>query len=527
MKRKFIYILGLLGVIFWSACEKHDYANGELSPIISIEELRDLYKDADVTLNSNNLKEAGKIVGVVVSNPDSLNIPAGMVVMQETRRKRTRGIILSLENARNYKFGDSLVVNISGKTLTRVKGSMQIKGLTDKDITVAAVGQVKEPTSTSSFAINFKPQDFESTLVKIKSATVSPAPKPTDTFSGNRNLVNGGDSIIMHTEENADFASQKLPENASFTGIIFLKDKETGGKQVELWPRVYSDITDKILPFDPNGPKLGPAPIIITGFANDAAGSDGNYEYIQFLATRNINFEVSPVAVVTCNNATSNTPDAGVGPIAGWAAGGMRTYKFNLISGSVKKGEFFYVGGASKLINGPNTLDISSANWIRSFNYSKIEGDGFGSITSNLLANSGNGAGVAVFEGTNVTATSVPIDVVFYGGSSTEASMKFLYNPETNTGYRVAKNDHYNPLNPVTSEDQPFIYQGTNTYKLTHYPPSITGFGTFYQFGGTIDATSKQWITPRGYFPFTMSIDPLNPVKLSDIEGLNVTTLIN
>lgn len=527
MKKTLTYLFSFLAISVWLGCEKHDYAAGVLSPIASIEDVRDLYKTSDITLDKNNLRGADKIVGVVISNPDSLNLPEGIVVMQETRRKRVRGIILAVENASNYKMGDSLIVSITGKKLEKVNGGLQISGLNSADIEVAGTGFIKTPLTVSNLDVIAKPNDYESTLIKIKGGTVSPEPSPTEELVGDKVFVNGADSLVLHTETNAHFASNKTPANASFAGILFIRTQSSGVNQLQLWPRTIDDISDRIAPVDPDGEKLGPMSIIITGFLNDAAGGDANYEYIQFLATRNIDFEKTPVAVVTCNNATNNTPDPGEAPSGGWAAGGQRTYKFNITSGTVKKGKFFYVGGTAKTINGANSLSISQLNWVCSINYSNEAGAGFGTKTSNLLANSGNPAGVAVFEGINVLETSIPIDAVFYGGTTSASSMKYLYNPATNKGYRVALNDHYSPVDPLTGTDQPFPYQGTNTYKLDHFPPELKDHGTYFQFGGKFDGATKKWITPRGYFPFTTDLDPANPTTVSDIEGRNITTIIN
>lgn len=529
MKKTFLYLLSFLAISAWLGCEKHDYAKGTLSPFTSIEDIRALYKTNDVTLDESNLRGADKVVGVVISNPDSLNIPEGIVVVQQTLRKRTRGIMLALSNASEYKEGDSLVINIVGKKLAKVNGGLRITNLTEADIDVAGTGFMKTPLAVSNLSVIARPQDYESTLIEIKGGTVSPEPAPTDDFVGDKVIVNGADSLILHTEADAHFASNKMPASATFAGILFIQTQSDGVDQLQIWPRTIDDISDRIAPFDPNGPLLGPTPIIITGFANDAAGSDANNEYIQFLATRDINFERTPVAIVTTNNAGANQPDKGMAPSGGWAAGGKRTYKFNITTGTVKKGEFFYVGGSNKVINGPNTADISGANWVVSYNYSTISGDGFGDATSNLLANSGYGAGVAVFEGLNVQETSVPIDVVFYGGKDQDSHKILLYDAGRNAGYRVAANDHFNPIDPVTMAEQPFYLQGTNTYRLAedHYAPEEKGKGTFYQFGGQLDAKTKEWITPRGYFPFTMDMDPADPTTLSDIEGGNVTTLIN
>ncbi|HET8828139.1 MAG TPA: DUF5689 domain-containing protein, partial [Pelobium sp.] len=237
MKTKLIYLLSFLAVSAWLGCEKHDYAAGTLSPIASIEDVRGLYKTTEVTLDESNLRGAEKIVGVVISNPDSLNLPEGIVVMQETRSRRIRGIILAVDNASNYKTGDSLVVNITGKKLTKIDGSLQITGLTPANIEVAGTGFMKTPLAVSNLSVIAKPQDYESTLIEIKGGTVSPEPTPTDDFVGDKVIVNGADSLILHTEPNANFASNKMPSNATFAGILFIKAQTDGTNQLQIWPR--------------------------------------------------------------------------------------------------------------------------------------------------------------------------------------------------------------------------------------------------------------------------------------------------
>jgi hypothetical protein len=80
-------------------------------------------------------------------------------------------------------------------------------------------------------------------------------------------------------------------------------------------------------------------PIIISGFISDVNGGDGNYEYVQCIATRDINFATTPYSMVFTNNANASVPTGY--PASGWATGNMRTYKMNLTSGTVTKGSFF------------------------------------------------------------------------------------------------------------------------------------------------------------------------------------------
>src|SRR5690606_33267923 len=145
---------------------------------------------------------------------------------------------------------------------------------------------------------------------------------------------------------------------------------------------------------------------VITGYSNDPGGTDYPYEYIQLRATQDIDFSETPFTLVTSNSATASTP-LGFTSLQGWATGDKRSYKFELTSGTVSKGEFFYVGGSGKTINGTSSTNIASANWIASVGYNATghtspafyPGGPTGSATTNLLANSGNAFGIAVFKG--------------------------------------------------------------------------------------------------------------------------------
>lgn len=517
--RIFYFSLCIAAMLFAiSGCKKHDYAEGTLSPIIAVSDLRFIYKGTDVTLSTDNMEGATDIIGTVISHPDSGNAPAGLVILQNYRRGVTRGIALAMgAESTNYKFGDSLRVKVEGSTLGRVDGSLQITGLTAASVQKISGNNIVVPRTVSTFTIKAKPDEYENTLVQINSTTISPAPKPTDIFAGDRFLVNGADSILMHTEATASYAKAALPASATVAGIVLIKTLAGGSAPtLQILPRLYSDFSKLEAPADPNGVGLGKFPVIITGFVADTKGGDGNYEYIQLRATRNIDFTKTPMALVTCTNGGTAAPNAGDAPGGGWATGGGRTYKFNLNTGTVTKGEFFYVGGSNKKINGPNTTDISSAKWIRSIAYVTNDGDGFGSASGGIFPNSGNAGGIAVFATTNVVETTIPVDVVIFGGTGKTT----IYNATTNKGYRVVDNDHYLLVDPATGTQQPFVYQGTNTYTIAH--PTVVDVGNFFMLGGTFDSVNKVWITPRGKNIYTLSTTS----TLAEIEtGANVTVV--
>jgi len=287
---------------------------------------------------------------------------------------------------------------------------------------------------------------------------------------------------------------------ANFTGVIFVNKAatDTVAKPV-LRMRTANDI--QVL-----SSTIEITPIVISGFINDVKGTDANYEYIQLLATKDIDFAATPFSLVTTNNAGASAP---VGfPANGWATGQVKTYKFNLTSGTVSKGEFFYVGGTGKQIDGSGSTSLSGSKWIRSFNYSTTAGDGFGTKTTNLLANSGNAFGMAVFSGTTVTKDTQPIDVMFVatGGS--------LFDPgPPKVGYKIANTDFYDVVNPITLESQPYYRDGSNTLALKYTTPSDQGF--YYKLGGIYNPRLGKWVKAR-----TQTIIQLTKTSLlNEIEG--------
>ena len=515
MTTRFIYFILFCLSFIWSACEKHNYADGVLSPITSIEDVRSLYKGTDVVLTKQNMMGAHQITGVVISDPANGNAPSGVIILQQTRRKKTRGISIPLESALDYQAGDSLLLNIEGAVLKRVSGSLQITGLSDASIQKISSDNPAAVQSVSSLTINARPGDYESTLVQVKSGIISPEPAFGDTFAGDKLIVNGAESISLHTEAAASIASSPIPASASFSGILVVHQSASDVSPVlQIWPRSINDITDIIAPPDPNA-ELGENAVLITGYINDTKGADGNYEYFQFRATEDIDFEKTPMAVLTCTNAGTATPNAGAAPAEGWATGGGRTYKFNLTSGTVAKGDFFYVGGSNKRINGPNTTDISSAKWIKTIAYTTNDGDGIGLKSSGLLPNSGNAGGIAIFDGINVTESSIPMDAVFFGGTSKTT----IFDAVNLRGYRIPNNDHYSIVD-AASVQQPFFFQGTNQYIIPHITP--TDLGAFVKLGGTFDLSANTWTTARGHVFYTLSATS----ELSEIQtGSDVTVL--
>jgi len=504
MKKIILYSILLFTVPFiWSGCKKSNYPGGTISPNIGLFDLRNLYKGSDVTLSTDNMFGSTSISAVVISDHSGKNLPAGILFVQDRRRlNELRGIQIPLAEAANYVAGDSVMINVEGAVLKRVNGNLQITNVSASAIKKVASNVKIIPNRVPSSAILANPDKYESTLLSIVKGTYNPQLAPTDVLSGDKALNDGFDDITLHTEATATFANTIPPISGNYLGIIVNKVGTDGKVVPQHRLRTASDIVTLSSVVEI------PA-FVISGFIADPMGTDANNEYIQFLATKDINFAVTPFSVVTTNNAGASTPVGN--PTNGWATGDIRTYKFNLTTGTVAKGQFFYVGGANKLINSTGSTSIASSKWIRSFNYSTTNGDGFGTKTTNLLANSGNAYGIAAFAGTTVDASTRPIDVVFVssGGSLFSAGPPAV-------GYRIGNTDLYDVIDPITLASQPFYRQGTNTLFFAYHPNAVADQGYYYKLGGIYSVTLGKWVKARTSTNFLLT----KTSQLNEIEGV-------
>ncbi|WP_217604572.1 DUF5689 domain-containing protein [Chitinophaga sp. GbtcB8] len=508
-KKIFIYAFLLVAVVFSGGCKKDNYPGGQISPYIAIFDVRNLYKGQDVSLTTNNMSGSDYITGVVVSDHSGGNLPAGLLVVQDNRRlSKLRGIAIPLgDAAADFVPGDSVVIKATGGVLKRVDGILQITGITKDKVNRVAAGSMILANQISTSTILANPDEYESSLSVIVKGGFDPLPAPGDVLAGDKILNDGFGNITLHTEATAAFADTTAPVLANFYGIIF----NTAGKDGALVPQLRMRKASDVVVLSST---ITIAPVLITGFMSDVvkgSKADGNYEYIQLMATRDIDFSVTPFSVVTTNNANASTPTGY--PAKGWATGGLRTYKFNLTSGKAAKGTFFYVGGTAKMINGEVSTDISAANWISPYNYATNAGADFGTKTTNLLANSGNAFGMAVFEGTTVTVDSIPVDVIFI---STGGSLYTAGPPAQ--GYRITNTDWYDVKNPVSLKDQPFYRSGSNTLALTYNTSDV---GIFNMLGGEYRPSLGRWTTARSQHNITLT----KTSALAEIEAEGSTKL--
>jgi len=503
MKHKVLY--SLLLVLFFG-CKHDNYPGATISPYIAIYDLRMLYKGSDLKLTRDRMLGSTRLAAMVVSDHSGGNLPAGLLIVQDARRlSQLRGISIDLgDEANNYVPGDSVIIDVENGVLKRVGGILEITGLSKSSVAKVSSGNLIPTNRVPSNAILANPDNYESVLSVIVKGSFDPLPAPGDVLSGDKTLNDGFGNLTLHTESTASFADSGAPVSANYYGIVLNTDGGKGSVLPQLRLRTGSD-------FVVLSSQIQIASTIITGFMSDVKGADQPYEYVQLMATRDIDFSVTPYAVVVTNNANASTP-AGY-PSKGWATGGMRSYKLNLSSGFAAKGSFFYVGGSGKMINGSGSTSMAGSNWIRAFDYSANNGDGFGTKTTGLMANSGNAFGIAIFADSAVTVNSVPEDCIWI---STGGSL-FTAGPPAQ-GYRVTNTDFYDIINPITLQSQPFYRQGSNTLAFAY---NTADLGYFNMLGGTYSPTLGKWVKARAQNNVLLT----KTSAVTDIEGAGSTTL--
>lgn len=493
---KSICVLAAISVAMYS-CKEADYVKSVPSPYISNFDLRKLYKGTDVNLTTEVMRAATTVRGQVISDHSGRNLPAGLLMIQNMRTvgngiDSIRGISVNIgTDAANFIPGDSVHIDIQGGVLKRVDGILQITNVTSSKIQKVATGRPLINEKIGSLNVKSNPDAYEARLVTIFSCNYDPN-IGVEKLEGVKTFNDGGEDMQSNVSSSAVFKDEFLPYSANITGVLL----RGANSKMNIFPRVKADFVPTSITVDASIP-LGPTPVVVTGFCADVQGGDGNYEYAQFMATQDLDFRQKPFAVIFGRNGGNLSPDPNSAPVDGWAAGGDRTYKFNLTRGTVAKGTYFYVGG-NKNINAGNSTSIANANWIANKLYVTEPGDdGIGNPTSGMMPNSGHPAAVAVFATKDVTRDTAPVDVIFYGTSTSAANVyKAASGGVPAYGLLIPNNDHYTKSNGAT----PYYKQGTNSYRLLYESPTVDmPQGTFIKLGGEYNVNTNTWSVKRGF----------------------------
>jgi hypothetical protein len=275
MKKIILNIIAALVIINLTACIKQNEnpATGTPSPLTSLSQLRSIYKGEDLTIASDMLAGAVNVRGVVISAHSGNNLPAGYVVLQNTSRGATRGIILNMdaETAKTFIPGDSIEVRVEGLSLVNRNGSLMLENVSNDRVVKLAEHATINVAQVSVGALVTEFSKYESTLVEV-TADVKPVPKPGDTYAGDKNLSDGTvESLLLSTAEEASFAEDGLPASATFRGIAGFYNADahsSNGALTRLYLRTKADVAYA------SGPLYGGFP---EDFESPDAAQKGSY----------------------------------------------------------------------------------------------------------------------------------------------------------------------------------------------------------------------------------------------------------
>jgi len=214
-----------LGITIFSSCEKDVYHADPLS----LQNIKALYKDADITLPES------KISGVVITDIDNGNHVPGYIVIQN----QAQGMALELSTANQYKMGDSVVVDVTGKLLTRYNGWLQIRNVDADKVRKVTTNRNVAARAVSVSNLYNNLDKYENTLVQVL-GDITPVPITGETYKGSKNLQELSFSVSLFTADGASFANSTLPSNASFQGVAMGKSNY----KVEIRIRNINDVAN-------------------------------------------------------------------------------------------------------------------------------------------------------------------------------------------------------------------------------------------------------------------------------------------
>lgn len=215
------FFIATAGLLTLNSCQKDvNHAIGTINPYASLYVVKSVYQGADVQIKSDDLNGAVKTGGVVISNNSGANFPSGSLVIQNTTRGFTRGIIIDLGVATiPFAVGDSVNINVVGATLTKVGSSLHLSGVQTSNITKISSNVTITPKTVALGELVANFALYESTLVKI-TADTKPLPVTGEKYVGSKVLNDGGtNNMNLYTQTTASFAGVSLPASATYTGI--------------------------------------------------------------------------------------------------------------------------------------------------------------------------------------------------------------------------------------------------------------------------------------------------------------------
>jgi len=174
--------------------------------LMNISTLRALHTSSSVTIPNGT-----KITGVVISDRSTANLVDQNLVLQQGNA--LSGIVVRFADAHRFNLGDSIEINVSNESLEEFAGVLQVNGVDTTAAVRLATNKTITPRIATIAAINTNSEIWESTLVSIADATLSPT-GAWNANSGNTTVTDATGNLICFSRNSATFANTVKPATA-------------------------------------------------------------------------------------------------------------------------------------------------------------------------------------------------------------------------------------------------------------------------------------------------------------------------
>lgn len=164
---------------------------------MSIKDLRNVFKGTKTTAPK------AYIQGVVISDLSNKNINGLNLVIQEG----DAGIVVRFKNDHNFTLGQEIKVFTTDVELSEFNGLLQLNNVNLAFATLVGNGTLPTPKELTIQSLRSDFETYESTLVKIKKATLTNA---SGTYNGNATVTDATGNMILRTTSTATFANSTL-----------------------------------------------------------------------------------------------------------------------------------------------------------------------------------------------------------------------------------------------------------------------------------------------------------------------------
>jgi hypothetical protein len=290
--------------------------------LINTSDLRALYTSSAVVAPASR-----RITGIVISDKAGANMQTQNLVLQQGNN--LSGIVVRFDAAHNFNLGDSIDVNITGATIDKFSGVLQVATLSLSNALLISSGKSITPRVTTSTSINTNIDAWESTLVRLSNVTITGGSGGTWGSNGSTTIKDGSGTITHFTRSGSTFQATAYPTGTvtTFTGIAsrFVSGTTTtiqigirnltdvvggtsgGGTGTVLLDENFESTTGNIAVTNWfNGPEVGTrffTSVSATGFSRcaqaTAFGTPADPTVKSWLVTRGINFSTFTSEILT------------------------------------------------------------------------------------------------------------------------------------------------------------------------------------------------------------------------------------